>query len=88
MTLEQFYKSARWKKKREHILRRDKYLCRNCRRYGRIRERTEVHHIKHADEFPELWWDDSNLVSLCKACHAKQHPEKGGDHSNHGKTCD
>ena len=79
MTLEQFYKSARWKKKREHILRRDKYLCRNCLRYGRIRERTEVHHIKHADEYPELWLEDSNLVSLCKACHNKEHPEKGGD---------
>ena len=76
MTLEQFYKSSRWKKKREHILRRDRYLCRNCRRYGRIRERTEVHHIKHRDEYPELWFEDSNLVSLCHACHNKEHPEK------------
>lgn len=76
MTLEQFYKSSRWKKKREHILRRDKYLCVNCKRYGRIRERTEVHHIKHADEFPDLWLADSNLVSLCKACHNREHPEK------------
>lgn len=70
------YGSARWKKKREKILRRDKYQCRECRRYGRITEAKEVHHVKHADEYPELAWDDDNLVSLCAACHRKQHPEK------------
>lgn len=81
MTLEQFYKSAAWQRKRKLILKRDGYLCANCKRYGRLRRRTEVHHIKHADEFPELWLDNSNLVSLCKRCHNKEHPEKGGWHN-------
>lgn len=35
-----------------------------------------VHHIKHVDEFPELAYTDSNLESLCMACHNKAHPEK------------
>ena len=80
MTLEQMYKSARWQKKKAHILKRDGYLCVNCKRYGRQRERTHVHHIQHADERPDLWFDNDNLVSLCTACHNKMHPEKGGDH--------
>lgn len=81
MTLEQFYKSAAWQRKRKLILKRDGYLCANCKKYGRLRRRTEVHHIKHRDEFPELWLDNSNLVSLCKRCHNKEHPEKGGWHN-------
>lgn len=73
-----FYKSAKWEMKRKSILRRDGYLCRNCRRYGRMREATTVHHIKHLDEHPELALVDSNLISLCSDCHNKAHPEKGG----------
>lgn len=76
--LNQFYSSAKWRKKREMILRRDNYLCVHCKRYGRLTKRTEVHHILHVDEFPELRFDNDNLVSLCKRCHNKEHPEKGG----------
>lgn len=72
------YKGKRWKKKRTAILARDGYLCRECRKYGRMREAVTVHHIKHADEYPELAYMDSNLESLCQACHNKKHPEKGG----------
>ena len=77
-----FYDSAKWRKKRKKILRRDGYLCVNCRRYGRtdtdgnpIKAKT-VHHIKHRDEFPELSLCDDNLISLCEACHNKEHPDK------------
>ena len=31
-----FYKTAKWKNKRGKILRRDEYLCRECRRYGKL----------------------------------------------------
>ena len=79
MTLEQFYKSAEWQRKRKQILKRDGYLCVNCKRFGRLRPATDVHHILHRDEFPELRMTNSNLISLCKACHNKQHPEKGGN---------
>lgn len=70
------YNGANWKRKRAAIMRRDKYMCVNCKRYGRTTEATEVHHIKHADEYPELAYANDNLVSLCHACHNKAHPEK------------
>lgn len=72
------YKSKRWKLKRLSILRRDKYICQECKKYGKIKEAVTVHHIKHADTHPELAYDDKNLESLCQGCHNKKHPEKGG----------
>ena len=76
--LEDFYVSPQWRKKRELILRRDGYRCQECRRYGRITQANTVHHIKHLEDRPDLALVSSNLVSLCRACHAKAHPEKGG----------
>lgn len=73
------YKSKKWAAKQKKILRRDGYECQLCKRYGKVRTATTVHHIKHADEYPELAFTDSNLISLCAACHNKQHPEKGGN---------
>ncbi len=70
------YNSARWKKKRLAILRRDGYKCVWCRRYGKAVPAKIVHHIKDADGYPELAFTDSNLVSLCQGCHNKAHPEK------------
>lgn len=70
------YKTRKWIRKREQILKRDGYMCCRCRRYGKYVQATTVHHIKHADEYPELVYEDSNLESLCAACHNKAHPEK------------
>ena len=74
-----FYDSRRWRALRERILRRDKYLCRDCARYGRVTPATEVHHVKPRETWPELQWRPDNLVSLCHMCHNARHPEKGGD---------
>ena len=73
-----FYASKVWERKREKILRRDGYMCRECRRYGRRRAATTVHHIEPYEERPDLALTDSNLISLCASCHNKKHPEKGG----------
>ena len=79
----EFYKSAAWLRKRAKILRRDKYLCVECRRYNRrgadglpIAAYT-VHHIVPLEIDPSKKLDDKNLRSLCRACHNKAHPEKG-----------
>ena len=72
-----FYSSHKWKAFRKRILIRDEYTCQRCKRYGRITQAREVHHIKHLEDFPELAYDPKNCVSLCKACHNMQHPEKG-----------
>ena len=74
------YNSRRWRHKRKEILRRDGDLCQHCKRYGKRVQAVTVHHIKHVDEYPELAYTNDNLVSLCNACHNKEHPEKA-----HGK---
>ncbi len=74
---EQFYNSPKWRHKAKQILRRDKYQCQLCKRYGRLTEAKIVHHKLELDEYPELAFDDNNLVSVCMKCHNKLHPEKG-----------
>lgn len=79
------YNCKRWKRKREWILKRDGYMCQRCKRYGRQREAKTVHHIKHADEYPELAYKDDNLISLCDACHNAEHPEKAKKKNRGGR---
>lgn len=73
-----FYKTAKWRRKRAAILRRDGYRCVECRKYGRATAATQVHHIRELEESPELAFADANLESLCGACHNRKHPGKGG----------
>ena len=67
------YKSKRWKKKRETILRRDGYQCQISLRYGKHVEADTVHHIFPADKFPEYQWENWNLISLAGSVHNKMH---------------
>lgn len=71
------YWSPRHKRWREFVLRRSKYLCQECARFGKRTPATTAHHIKPRQEYPDLQYDVSNGMALCEACHAKQHPEKG-----------
>ena len=73
---QEFYKTKKWRKKSKDILKRDKFRCQYCKRYGKIREAVLVHHIKHLEEFPELAYNNENLISLCLECHNKEHPER------------
>lgn len=76
--MKDFYTSPRWKRKRQSILRRDGYQCQICRRYGIIREAVTVHHIQELSDRPDLALQESNLISVCQACHNRLHPGKGG----------
>lgn len=84
MPSDKHYTSKRHKEWRAKVLKRDKYLCQECRRYGRLTEEglpvpaTTAHHIKHRDKYPELQYKVSNGQALCAACHNHKHPEKGG----------
>jgi 5-methylcytosine-specific restriction enzyme A len=73
-----FYTSKAWRKKREYILHRDGHLCLECKKYGKNTEAKVVHHIQELEDAPHLKLKNSNLVSVCSACHNKLHPEKGG----------
>jgi len=71
-----FYKSTAWRHKRQEILQRDNYECQRCKREGKFSPASIVHHIKHLTDYPELALADDNLISVCAACHNKEHPEK------------
>lgn len=62
--------SYRWKKKREFILKRDGRICQRCLiKYGIINyDDMQVHHIKSRKNYPELTFEDSNLISICGTC--------------------
>ena len=67
------YKSRRWRRLRERILKRDGYMCQESKRYGKMIEANTVHHIFPASRFPEDQWSEWNLVSLSTAAHNRMH---------------
>ncbi len=58
-------RTKRWQQLRARIIRRYHGLCVYC---GKDLS-AEVHHIKPATAFPDLFWDEGNLAPLCKRCH-------------------
>jgi 5-methylcytosine-specific restriction endonuclease McrA len=67
------YKDKKWRRKRLNILRRDKYECRNCKRFGKVVTAVTVHHIYFLKDHPEWRLASWNLISLCNDCHNKMH---------------
>lgn len=63
-------KTTRWTKLRKKILKRDKYLCQRCLiKYEIINPRQlQAHHIKSRRDFPQLVFDESNIICVCKTC--------------------
>jgi len=82
---EKFYKSKKWKTKREVILKRDNYLCRECKRYGKTTQATTVHHILPLEQRPDLKLNSQNLISLCNECHNQMHDRNTNELTNKGK---
>lgn len=63
------YQTAKHRAWREKVLRRAKYRCERCRRYGRTEQATHAHHKKSLEEYPELAYDVDNGEALCGRCH-------------------
>ena len=65
--------SAKWKKFRKRIIKRDGNLCLRCySKYGLINSKNlEVHHIKPRIEYPELMYAEDNVVTICRTCNAQ-----------------
>lgn len=59
-----FYSTSAWKKKREHILRRDRWTDQVALRDGSRIEADTVHHILPREEWPEYQLCDWNLISV------------------------
>lgn len=79
--IDRFYHWTQWERLREKILQYDHYECQKCKLKGKYNRAVVVHHVKHLKDRPDLalsMWDGEQrqLVSLCKACHEEEHPER------------
>lgn len=73
----QFYKSKQWQQVREFCMTRDKRLCQDCLKAGKVVTAEEVHHITPItpDNItdPAITLNPDNLVCLCRECHRTRH---------------
>jgi len=68
-----FYKTKKWRKKRNRILKRDGYKCQEAKQFGAYEEATTVHHIYPLEEYPELAYEEWNLISVSGKRHGTFH---------------
>ena len=80
------YKSRRWLRLREQVLREAGYRCEYARRFGRREQATRVHHIWPAEDFPEYAWCRWNLIALSLASHEAMHVPGSGRLSAAGEA--
>ena len=74
-----FYNSQEWHELSDKIRKYDHYQCTLC---GSSRRPLIVHHVKHLKDRPDLalkMYDpgtgERQLITVCKRCHEKLHPE-------------
>lgn len=68
-----FYQEPRWRRLRQSVLRRDKYMDVEAKRYGKVKEAEIVHHIFPKNEYPEYAYELWNLISVSRETHNKFH---------------
>jgi 5-methylcytosine-specific restriction enzyme A len=63
-----WYGLQRWRRLQKHQKAKQP-LCERCLKRGLTRAATECHHkVPHKGD-PALFWDPTNLESICKSCH-------------------
>ena len=72
------YKTKTWQKMRAQVIARDCFECQRCKQMGKVGPAEVVHHIKSADDFPNLFLSEPNLQTLCRVCHETIHGRLGG----------
>lgn len=77
-----WYKTARWCRLRLAIFTRDLFTCRTCGHLDGNTSRLVCDHVKPHRGDAVLFWDESNLQTLCKSCHdrIKQAEEQASLH--------
>lgn len=76
-----FYRSNKWKRTREHIIRRDGQ-CTSCGTHDHL----QVHHIISITDAPHLALDPDNLTTLCSTCHARESNTTKRERGAHTRT--
>ena len=75
-----FYKSKAWQSCRASYLKQARGLCEVCLRRGQYVPADTVHHIKHITPQnitdPTITLSFSNLMAVCRNCHAELHKSK------------
>jgi hypothetical protein len=71
----EYLKSAEWQTLRKSTLKRDNYACQSC---GATGVPLEVHHLTYQRLGKER---PSDVISLCRVCHERQHQHYGFDYS-------
>ena len=69
--IKKLYNDPRWKRMREAQLVKDPW-CAECLNRGEHTLATEVDHIVPHDGDPQLFFDETNLQSLCKPDHSSK----------------
>ena len=84
------YHDSRWKKFSINIKKRDGFLCRNCRAFGKFTDDKatilNVHHMKPINEAPEEIFNIKNCITLCSSCHDKCHDRKNRQLTEFGEN--
>lgn len=80
------YKSARWRRVRDSVLRAAGYRCQYFRRYGKHVEADRVHHIWPAEDYPQWAWCRWNLIALSNEAHEAMHNRITGELSATGEA--
>jgi 5-methylcytosine-specific restriction protein A len=52
-------------------------LCEQCLAEGKTTPAIEVHHIRKVRDSPELVYEWSNLMSVCRSCHIRLDKSNG-----------
>ncbi|MEH7613868.1 HNH endonuclease [Gottfriedia acidiceleris] len=65
--------TTNWRNFRKSIIQRDGAVCQRCLiKYQMINSSSlEVHHVKPRINYPELTFERSNCVTLCKLCNTQ-----------------
>ena len=70
----EIYLTKRWAALRDAAFDRDAGLCQDCKRQGLTVAAALVHHVIPLRSGGNHW-ELSNLRSLCRDCHSKEHGE-------------
>ncbi len=80
---DKFYSWSAWRRIAAKVKAMDNWECQRCKARGHYARGEVVHHIKHLIDRPDLALSiydpetgQRQLETLCRQCHALEHPER------------